>query len=180
MSLSDLASLGSFASGVAVVITLIFLLLQMRQSNRNQKSLMQQGRTARMVNLILTRTNPHLAEVFARLYSADSSFEGAQLAALQAAIDATFYTFEDSYLQFKAGTLDQASWGSDAVAIKRVLAVPAFRVQWSFDREVMTGDYRDYIDQIMRETPAIRPRNVQALWQARMAEELAGAPAPAT
>ena len=44
MSLSDLAALGSFISGVAVVVTLVFLLVQMRQTNRNQKSLMQQGR----------------------------------------------------------------------------------------------------------------------------------------
>jgi hypothetical protein len=34
MSLSDLASIGSFVSGIAVVITLIFLLLQIRQNTR--------------------------------------------------------------------------------------------------------------------------------------------------
>ena len=33
MTLSDLAAIGSFVSGIAVVITLIFLLLQMRQNN---------------------------------------------------------------------------------------------------------------------------------------------------
>jgi len=46
MSLSDLASIGSFVSGVAVVVTLALLLIQTRQANRNQKALMQQGRSA--------------------------------------------------------------------------------------------------------------------------------------
>ena len=47
MSLADLASL---ASSVAVVVSLLFLGLQIRQSNRNQRSLMQQGRSARNVD----------------------------------------------------------------------------------------------------------------------------------
>ena len=49
MSLSDLASLGSFVSGLAVMISLIYLAVQIRQAERNQKAMIQQGRTARMV-----------------------------------------------------------------------------------------------------------------------------------
>jgi flagellar biosynthesis/type III secretory pathway M-ring protein FliF/YscJ len=54
MSLSDLAALGSFISGVAVLASLVFLFFQMRQmteqvrqSERNQRALMQQGRSMR-------------------------------------------------------------------------------------------------------------------------------------
>jgi hypothetical protein len=50
MSLADLASL---ASSLAVVVSLVFLGLQIRQSNRNQRSLMQQGRSARNVAIVL-------------------------------------------------------------------------------------------------------------------------------
>src|SRR2546421_120503 len=49
MSLADLASL---ASSVAVVVSLLFLGQQIRQSNRNQRSLMQQGRSARNVEVL--------------------------------------------------------------------------------------------------------------------------------
>ena len=45
MSLSDLASIGSLVGGLAVVITLVFLSIQTRQTNKNQRSLMQQGQT---------------------------------------------------------------------------------------------------------------------------------------
>jgi hypothetical protein len=34
VSLSDLAAIGSFVSGAAVVVTLVFLILQLRQSTR--------------------------------------------------------------------------------------------------------------------------------------------------
>src|SRR5215472_17064452 len=53
MSLSDLASLGSFVSGVAVLASLIFLFFQIRQmpeqvkrSEKNQQAAVGQGRAA--------------------------------------------------------------------------------------------------------------------------------------
>ena len=49
MTLSDLAAVGSFVSGIAVFLSFIFLALQLHQANRNQRSLMQQARTGRNV-----------------------------------------------------------------------------------------------------------------------------------
>lgn len=43
MSLADLALIASLLSSVAVLVSLLFLGVQIRQSNRNQRSLMQQG-----------------------------------------------------------------------------------------------------------------------------------------
>jgi len=53
MSLSDLASLGSFVSGLAVLISLIYLAIQVQQAEQNQKAQIQQGRAARLVDLQL-------------------------------------------------------------------------------------------------------------------------------
>jgi hypothetical protein len=63
MSLADLASL---ASSVAVVASLLFLGLQIRQSNRNQRSLMQQGRSARNVELLSRLSDPRVSDVISR------------------------------------------------------------------------------------------------------------------
>ena len=66
MILTNLAAIGSFISGVAVVVTLIFLLLQMRQANLNQRALMQQGRVARTNETMLRLTEPHMLEIIMR------------------------------------------------------------------------------------------------------------------
>ena len=60
MSLSDLASLGSFISGSAVAITLIFTLVQLRQNNRNLRAVMQQTRSDRYAEQILRPTEAFL------------------------------------------------------------------------------------------------------------------------
>ena len=49
MSLSDLASLGSFVSGFAVLISLIYLALQVRWTKRNQQIAIRHSRATRVV-----------------------------------------------------------------------------------------------------------------------------------
>ncbi len=53
MSLSVLASLGSFVSGFAVLISLIYLALQVRQTERNQQVSIRHSRATRIVELHL-------------------------------------------------------------------------------------------------------------------------------
>ena len=67
MSLSDLASFGSLVSSVAVLVSLVFIGLQIRQSNRNQRSLMQQGRSARNVELLARLSDPRLSDIMLRV-----------------------------------------------------------------------------------------------------------------
>src|SRR5215469_13977702 len=80
MSLSDLASLGSFVSGVAILISLVLLYFQLRQVNaqmqqadRNQQSLMLQSRANRVVQLNLSyATNAELSQALSNaLYTPD-------------------------------------------------------------------------------------------------------------
>jgi hypothetical protein len=63
MSLADLALIASLLSSAAVLVSLLFLGVQIRQSNRNQRSLMQQGRSSRNVDLLSRLTDPKLNEV---------------------------------------------------------------------------------------------------------------------
>jgi len=93
MSLSDLASIGSLVSGFAVITTLVFLLFQMRQTNRNQQSLMQQGRAARWVTILLNRTTPEMTNLNSRLWEGDLSLNGAEIHASIAQDAATFVVY---------------------------------------------------------------------------------------
>ena len=62
MSLSDLASIASLVSTFAVLISLIYLGLQVRQAEKNQQAAIRQGRATRAVDIILAAGDPALAE----------------------------------------------------------------------------------------------------------------------
>ena len=107
MSLADLASL---ASSVAVVVSLLFLGLQIRQSNRNQRSLMQQGRSARNVELLSRLSDPRVSDVISRAANGETLTDQ-DCFVLYSYMASVFWSYEDCFFQFHLGMLDPKSWG---------------------------------------------------------------------
>ena len=64
MSLSDLASVGSFVSGIAVLVSLIYLALQVRQAEKNQRALIHQGRVAQSTERFLRFADPGFSRAY--------------------------------------------------------------------------------------------------------------------
>jgi hypothetical protein len=173
MTLSDLAALGSFVSGVAVIVTLFFLLLQMRQTNKNQKALLQQGRSARVTELILRRTEPELSKALSRGLQADLTIDLSQVETVNAFFAALFWSIEDSFLQYRAGLLIATGWQTDDATLRGFLAVPACRVAWIMNRDLMSGDYRNYVDALLRDIKPRAAADALATWRSLMAQDLA-------
>ena len=176
MALSDLASIGSFVSGIAVVVTLIFLLLQMRQANLNQRALMQQMRAARQIDTQLKASDPHLCEIMSRAFANDLSMNDPQVRSFLMFCLASLTNWEDSYLQHQAGTLDAASLASDVAILRLWASLPSFRAIWKMMRETYSDGYRDYVDELVRNSKAVRaPFSTEALWKDSLKKELEGA-----
>ena len=173
MTLSDLASIGSFISGIAVVVTLIFLLIQMRQANVNQRALMQQMRSARSIDTILRHAEPGFNETISLAMQGEAALNDPQIRSFLAAIAATQVNWEDSFLQRQAGTLDAAGFEADENSLRDYAAVPAFRVAWRMSRKYFCSGYREFGDAIMREIKAAPPQDLKSTWTAMMAEETA-------
>ena len=175
MTLSDLASLGSFLSGMAVLITLVLLLVQLRQTNRNQRALMQQGRAAQQVDLLLRCADEKLTA--ARLKSA-----AGDLTMTDQEVDTALYVWlaiwrslEDGFLQYKSGTLGPQSFQSDTAILQFLLTYPSLRATWRLVRERYAPQFRDYVDHIMSETRGAQPPPEADLWRALVREEQATA-----
>jgi hypothetical protein len=178
MQLSDLAAVGSLVSGVAVVVSLLFLALQIRQANANQKSLMQQGRSARTVDILMKMSDPVLSQtIWASRGGAGA--EPAQILAFYSFACACFWNYEDSFLQFRAKTLDASGWATDELTLRGLLATPAYRAVWRMARNGLNAEYRGYVDRLMQETKVAEARDAVQVWTTYFAEERAGAPAAA-
>jgi len=175
MSLSDLAAIGSFISGIAVVISFLFLALQMRQTNRNQKSLMQQQRSARNVDILLRMSDCYMSETIAEADKNLAELEPARLWAYYGFAAAVFWSYEDSFLQFESNTLDAKSWTSDVATLRRLLANPSYRVVWKMARDGMSGRYRDYLDTVMEDVKGTPTRHLTDVFKIYVAEEFPAA-----
>src|SRR5207248_11717259 len=133
MSLTDLTSLASLVSSVAVLVSLLFIGLQIRQSNRNQRSLMQQGRSARNVELLSRLSDPRLSDVMLRVAHGETLTD-TDYFVLYGYMASVFWSYEDRFFQFHSGMLDAKSWahrGRDRSApiVARCSAVISWRTK---------------------------------------------------
>jgi hypothetical protein len=103
MSLSDLASLGTLASSVAVFLSLIYLGLQMRQNTKHTKALIHQGRIARVVDLQLRAAEPGLAAAIITGNGGAPTPEAILKQQFNQHCWATFMSMEDTFAQSAEG-----------------------------------------------------------------------------
>lgn len=172
MSLTDLAAVGSFISSLAVFLSFIFLALQLRQANRNQRSLMQQARTGRNVEILLKMADPGTSETLAQANTDCAAMSDAKIWSFYGFGAAVFWSYEDCFMQFRAKTLDASSWASDVATLERLVAYPPYRAVWKMARDGMGGDYRDYVDSLMEKVPSDTSRSLTDVFKVYMAEEL--------
>jgi hypothetical protein len=167
MSLADLASL---ASSVAVVVSLLFLGQQIRQSNRNQRSLMQQGRSARNVELLSRLSDPRVSDVISRAANGETLTDQ-DCFVLYSYMASVFWSYEDCFFQFHLGMLDPKSWASNGTVLRRLLGNPAYRAVWRFARGGIGDEYRSFLDGLAAESRHNVPPNLPNTLRQYIAEE---------
>jgi len=170
MNLADLALIANLLSSFAVLVSLLFVGVQIRQSNRNQRSLMQQGRSARNVDLLSRLTDPKLSELLLRVLRGETVTDPEYLV-LYGYIASVFWSYEDSFLQFRSGTLDAKSWSSDVATVKRLLKNPAYRAVWRAAREAMATEYQSFVDAVVADVRHNVPVDVPNVLRQYIAEE---------
>src|SRR5215469_5099480 len=97
MSLSDLASLGSFVSGVAVLASLVYLTLQVRQAERYQKAIALQARAARLVDMHFRMADSDVHEIGLKGLNGDDDITQMQLRKFRSIFMANMYSSEDTF-----------------------------------------------------------------------------------
>jgi hypothetical protein len=176
MSLTDLASLGNFVSGVAVLISLIYVALQVRQAEINQRTLIQQGRAARTVDAAFRLAEEQNAQILLKGNAGEEEMTVAEYLRYAQLFRAVTLGVEDTFYQHEHGTLSAAAFESTVLAAKSVLALPGFRAQWRASRHMYDPSFARFIDRLLSETPVLRRGDPAARWKALAAEELAGRP----
>jgi len=177
MSLSDLASLGSFVSGLAVLISLVYLALQVRQAEKNQQAAIRQAAATRMVEYLMSAAaEPSLAETIG--HGARGTEDMSEVALRQYSLfcRASFYSWQDSFHQHHDGLLSDAAFRSLEISLKNAVAGSiGMRTQWRIHRIIFDEDFVRWVDSLMVATPARQPTSTITQWKSALSAERAGA-----
>src|SRR5476649_2121946 len=103
MNLADLAALGSFVSGIAVLASLVYLTLQVRQARAHQQAAIRLGRADRIVQMCFAIGDPAFAEAISKGYACADDMTAIQLTQYQHICRGFFYHCEEEFFQHKEG-----------------------------------------------------------------------------
>ena len=145
MSLSDLASLGSLVSGVAVLGSLIYLALQLRQTDRNQQALIRHSRSSRTVDLMLARLDPGVANAWRRGLQEPDEISQTELLQFLSLCRAHFHNLEDAFYQHEEGLLNEAAFATALAGAHGMARYPGLRAAWEGIRRNHAGPFADFM-----------------------------------
>ena len=153
MDLTQLANLGEFIGGVAVLVTLVYLALQVRQSNtwnRQQGFRDAQGRTIDWVEHVTsTKEIAHLYNTGCADYEALDDDDQFRFNWIQTRRWAAFELVVDYH---EGGSMKDEILLIVESYLRQDLSKPGIRRWWSdWGRATFASDFRQHVDRLSRE-----------------------------
>jgi hypothetical protein len=172
MSLSDLASLGSFVSGFAVLISLIYLALQVRQTKRNQQIAIRHSRATRVVELHLALADLAVAGAWLHGSGSPQEITQTEVSQFNNLCRALFFHFEDSFYQREEGLLNDDAFETVVAGARLSARSPGFRAAWRIARPNFGGRFLAFMDGVATGSAVEPPLDLSLeAWKVAFASE---------
>lgn len=150
MSLSDLANIGEGIGGIAVVVTLIYLAIQIRQNTRMMRAAAHHSVNELGVHINLALgTDPEASRILQTGSANYTELDSHQRLMFHLMMRANFSGAEDFYIQAREGLLDAGMWDSRKLSMIRYLKQPGVQVWWEKNSELFS---RDFVIDMSRDT----------------------------
>ena len=178
MSLSDVASIGTLLSAVAVLVSLIFLYFQLRQlsaqvrqTERNQRSIINQGATTRSMATNSWLSEPHMSEVLTKAMSNALAFTDVEALQLTGIVRNVLLSFQDALTQHQSGLVDNITFHHAEASLRFWLSVPALRASYRMFASTYALELQGAVDQIIADAPPNPAIQISAQLRTVLAED---------
>ena len=154
MTLSDLAALGSFVSGVAVLVSLIYLATQVRQATKHTRAQISQAIVDRRVEIQMHQASDELSEIVMRGRRGDETMTALEVTRFMSWARSQFWDAEDTFLQYREGMLRQEMYGSFRTSVTNMMRGAGMQTAWASLRANFVPDFTAFMDSVGREAIA--------------------------
>ncbi len=172
MSLDQYAAIGEFVGGIAVVFSLIWIAMQIRQNTRGTRSSTLATNVSIWTNTLMQVSTPHNSEAYALGAMGSSKMTPTQLLRFTLICKAWFNSMENQWYQFNHGTLDADIYkGYESSVSNELLAYPGIRTWWQIHKEYYSPGFSAYIDELILSVEQVSPMHLYEQWQEHTATE---------
>jgi hypothetical protein len=174
MSLSDLASIGSLVSGLAVLVSLVYLAQQTRQNSKHTRALIQQGRAVQAADFTNRwAADPSLIALLQQGTLGDPTLNDEQVLRFLLMQFSAYQMWEDRFYQHKEGLIDEERHAGTVREIKERLQRVGYRAAWQMQRNTYGKEYQAFVDGLINEVRSapVPERPYSETWKTLLAEE---------
>jgi hypothetical protein len=170
VSLSDAAAVASIVSSAAVAASLVYVAIQVRQAEKNQRALMQQARADRASDAALRLADPTLSRIWEKGLQTPEDLTLDELGPFLMMCRMSSLSAEDTFLQHRAGLMEEAAYASFVAGVRSISMMhPGLRAGWRMSRRQYGAEFVAFMDEIMSATPDARVDRM-AQWKAAVQE----------
>jgi len=166
MTLEQLANIGELVGGLAVVASLIYLAIQIRQNTEIVKGATLSTNTQNWTNLIANATQPEMAEAHVAGALGNDDIDIKQFTQFFYFCRIMFAAFEDQYYQYRHGSMDEEIYfGYERSLQAQVLLFPGYQMYWEISKEEFSSNFRKRVDMLIAENPNKDPAHLLRKWK---------------
>jgi hypothetical protein len=146
MNLESLGNIGDFIGGIGVIVTLIYLALQIRQNTIATRADSYQAVVAsasdwgREISL-----NAEICEILERGAQDYNALEGVERIRFNLAMSSYFRNMENLHLKFMTGAVDVSVWSGWANRTLAFMLPPGTQAWWTSNASAFSSDFRAFI-----------------------------------
>jgi hypothetical protein len=165
--LSELADIGELVGGVAVVASLIYLALQVRQNTRAVRGSTLHLNTDLWASVFLRLPDQETAQAYIAGMSGRADIKPLHYTQFFFICKAMFLALEDQFYQAREGTLDGEIYAAyERATAAQLLAFRGFRLWWAQTRSTFSVSFVERIDGLLTRTPEEDPGAFIQEWRA--------------
>ena len=166
VTLSQLADIGELFGGIAVVASLVYLALQIRQNTKSVRSSTLHHNTDLWTDLFFRLAEPDVARAYVAGMSGQPDIRPLHFTQFFFICRAMFLAFENQYYQMRQGVLDIETYAGYEQSIStQFLAFRGFRIWWQQNRSVFSPAFVEHIDKLIAEVPQADSARLLHEWQ---------------
>lgn len=163
MTLSDWGALGELIGGAAIIISLIYVGLQIRHNASATRAATNQAFVTQYNEVLLKLTRTEVREVYWRGLPGLSNLQGSEMAGFSGMMAAIFRMYEGFYLEKREGRFDSEMWEGYTALFADLLSHQGPREYWEMRRHQYSQAFAKVVDVelLQRENRSLYPQHLK-------------------
>ncbi len=154
MTLEQYANLFEIVGGAIVVITLIFLVIQLRQNTRAVRSATVLGSHNTTLTIYGMLVEDSMIEVLVKGMPRPAELTPVEKAKFHAFWTATLQNYQQTFFQIRAGTYEKSLYEGWWQVLRDNFLSPGFELHWEQRKFILSREFQTFVEhEVLTRTP---------------------------